>query len=674
MSGGEVEALAEEAGLTPTWRDAAGEPQTVSAENLRRLLGHLGFPAETAADIAESRRRLRESAASAPLITADVGKPIPAPPGLRGRTARLTLADGETRDVPLRGDVGESALPPIDRPGYHRLQLDDAEITLAVAPRHAFAPSDAAAGKLWGVGVQIYALRDDGAADFGDFGALARFAESAGNVGAGLIAVSPTHALFTADASRFSPYAPSTRLFLNPVYADPRAIFPDEAPPATGDQPELVDWAKAWPARIARLAAVHRRFQEQGGSNLHGDLAAFRERGGSDLEGHAVFEALHQHFFSRQGARGWPDWPQAYQDHNSEAVAAFAREHAGEVDFHVFLQWLADRSLGAAQAAAKGAGMPIGLVADLAVGMDAGGSHAWSRPHDLLRDVDVGAPPDLWAPSGQNWGITAFSPTGLRASGYAAFRATIRAAVRHAGGVRIDHAMGLRRLWLVPRGASPAEGAYLAYPFDDLVRLLTLESWLNRAVVVAEDLGTVPAGFREALQAHRMMGMQVLWFERLAGGGFRAPRGWSRASAALTTTHDLPTVAGWWTGRDIEWAEQLGRKSAYDSPEHARSERAKERRRLWTACRRAGVAEGEPPAAGEPAAAVDAALGFVAQTPCPVAIVPAEDLAGLVEQPNLPGTIDEHPNWRRRLPPTDELLGAAPVRARLAILNQSRPR
>lgn len=679
MSDADVEVLAREAGLLNRWRDDKGREQRVSPENLRRLLDALGLAAGSAREIAESRQRLREQAQRTPsLISADAGAPITLPAALGEPRARLHLAGGEARDVMLARTGEGLAMPAVDEPGYHKLQAGDAEITLAVAPQRAFAPADAAARKLWGVGLQLYSLRDEASPDFGDFGALARFADAAGRAGADLLAISPTHALFAADPSRFSPYAPSTRLFHNGLYADPRIVFPDapllpasEGAPAEG---ALVDWEHAAPARLARLAELHRRFQAERSGARRADFEAFRHDGGADLRGHAIFEALHAHFLRLRGARGWRAWPAGFRDPRSDAVSVFARENANTVELHVFIQWLADRSLEAAQDAARASGMAVGLVADLAVGMDPEGSHAWSRPQDLLAGVNVGAPPDVWGPAGQDWGIAAFSPAALAASGYHAFLATLRAAARHAGGVRIDHAMGLKRLWLVPRGASPAEGAYLAYPFDDLLRLLALESWLNRAVVVAEDLGTVPEGFREALQARAMMGMQVLWFERDRRGGFTAPRRWSDAAAALTSTHDLPTVAGWWRGRDIDWIYALGRRSPYGSEAEGRASRARERRALWRACVAAGAAEGAEPAPDQPDRAVDAAIGLVAKTPCPVAIVQAEDLAGLVEQPNLPGTLDEHPNWRRRLPPTDALMRSPAVRRRIDRLNAARPR
>jgi 4-alpha-glucanotransferase len=362
------------------------------------------------------------------------------------------------------------------------------------------------------------------------------------------------------------------------------------------------------------------------------------------------------------------------RDPASAAVAVFAASHEQEVLFHVFLQWLADRSLDIAQRRARAAGMHIGLIADLAVGMDPVGSHAWSRQSDVLGGLEIGAPPDLFNPRGQRWGLTGFSPRALVNGGFAPFLATLRAALRHAGGVRIDHAMGLTRLWLVPDGADPADGAYLAYPLADMLRLLALESHRHRAVVVGEDLGTVPEGFREALDIAGVHGMRVLWFER-NGDGFSPPAAWDQSAVAMPTTHDLPTVAGWWHGTDITRRAESGRLGVGVQQADVATERTTDRQTLWRAFTAAGVAQGDEPTPDDTAPVVDAALEFVARTSSPLALLPIEDLVGEMEQPNLPGTIDEHPNWRRRLQPeASALLDAPRVADRVSRLARARPR
>jgi 4-alpha-glucanotransferase len=297
--------------------------------------------------------------------------------------------------------------------------------------------------------------------------------------------------------------------------------------------------------------------------------------------------------------------------------------------------------------------MPIGLIADIAVGIDRTGSQAWSTPHELLGNLSVGAPPDTFNSAGQNWGLTTFSPTALRATGYDGFIATLRAGMQHAGGIRIDHAMGLRRLWVLPEGAPPQDGVYLSYPFNDLVRLIALESALHQCIVIGEDLGTVPEGFRSQISAAGILGMRVLWFERDRDGRFVSPENWDVQAAALTTTHDLPTIAGWWRERDIDWAVKLRRKMRLGNARSERRDRKRDRGLLWHACVQAGSARGPEPPPNQPDAAVEAAVSYVSKTPCLMAMAAAEDIVAEVEQPNFPGTISQHPNWRRRLPAGD---------------------
>ena len=670
MTDSALNALAASAGLIVNWRDAGGQLQTVSSESLRAILAAMDLHAETDAEISASRERLAQEHPQTPtFITADASSKFDLPVRTTAQTAQLTLEGGGTRLMSLAPTRDGTSLIAPEEPGYHRLDIDGRAITLAVAPSRAFTIEDAAPGrKLWGTAVQVYSLRETRAEPFGDFGALAKFASMAGEKGADALAISPVHALFFADESRYGPYAPSTRLFLNSLYADPSLIFRNERYQDSA-QHELIDWTAAIPEKRQRLRQTFDLFRSNQDSR-NAELRKFQADGGGDLHLHAVFEALHGHFFAETRARGWQDWPEAFRDPAGPAVAEFAREHAEAVDFHVFLQWLADRSLAAAQTAASEAGMAIGLIADLAVGMDAGGSHAWSRRDDILNGLNVGAPPDLFQPKGQDWGIAAFSPQALQRSGFAPFLATIRAALRHAGGMRIDHAMGLRRLWLSPQGGEAKDGAYLNYPFDDMLRLVKLESHRARAIVVGEDLGTVPDGFRESLREAGIMGMRVLWFER-EDAGFIPQARWPKGAMAMTSTHDLPTVAGWWRGRDIDWAADIGAEVAEP---RRRAEREDDRQGLWSAFVENRSAAGPQPLPEHPEPVVDAAADYVANTTCDLALIPIEDLLGLAEQVNLPGVADEHPNWRRRLPGSaQDLLNAPIVQSRIDRLNRLRP-
>jgi 4-alpha-glucanotransferase len=539
--------LARAAGVLVEWENFSGEPREVAPDALRAVLAALGYSCSSRSDVEDSLHRLTPPSGLdglPPLITAEEGTPTrlaldPDAP----KTALLLLETGGERDLRLNPVRNGMELPIIPEPGYHRLLIGSRAIVLAVAPKRATVAGDLAEGaRPWGVAAQVYGLRRAGDGGVGDAEAVARLAEAAAAQGADMIALSPLHALFPAEPRRYGPYSPSSRLFLNPLHAAPAMLFGEEhvtrAAQDAGIGPDLarleghdlVDWPAVSAAKLGLLRSLFGQFfaGTDIDPSLRADFALFCADGGQLLADHAIFEGLQAERVRHDPSLGdWREWPSDLQDPRSPAVAAFAEANRREVLFHEFLQWIADRSLAQAQARAHAAGMRIGLVADLAVGMDPTGSHAWSRPQDILRGLAIGAPPDLFNRRGQQWGITSFSPAALRARGFEAFLATVRAALRNAGGIRIDHAMGLQRLWLVPDGASPADGAYLRYPLTDLLRLLALESHRHRAVVVGEDLGTVPEGFRPALDAHGIYGMRVLWFER-EEQEFRPPGKWDR--------------------------------------------------------------------------------------------------------------------------------------------------
>ena len=694
MSAAKLEDLARAAGLATRWRDYLGQEQQVAPDTLRRILAALELPADTAEKIADSSRKLEQEAggeAVPELLIVDAGSQHRLPFGERGQqslSARLIAENGDGIDLDLQTDGhGHPFLPAISAPGYYTLQAGARQLSLAVAPARCYGTAEAAgAERMWGLSAQLYSLRQAGDGGIGNFSALARLCREAAERGADAVAISPVHALFSADLGHFSPYSPSSRLFLNALYADPARTFGEATVQGVVqrlglqqeqlrlEQEPLIDWPAAARCKLAILRALYdssmSRLNETDDA-LALDYRGFVLAGGEALHKHATFEALHAAALARDpGQWHWRNWPAPLRDPASAEVARFSREQAGEVGFHLFLQWLADHGLADAQAQARDAGMRLGLIADLAVGTDSGGSHVWSRQQDVLTGVSVGAPPDLLNTQGQNWGITAFSPHGLKRHGYAPFIETLRASLRHAGGLRIDHVLGLSRLWLVPEGT--ASGAYLSYPLHDMLRLVALESWRHRAVIIGEDLGTIPDGFRENLVRMGLLGMQVLWFER-DHGYFIEPARWSRNTIATTTTHDLPTVAGWWRERDIDGVAARGSLAPGSSEAGERGQRARDRRSLWNAFGHAGVTRQAMPPQDQPESAIDAALAFIGRTPAPLALAPMEDLIGSVEQPNVPGTTVEHPNWRRRLPADcASLLRSDEVERRIAILHAAR--
>lgn len=697
-SGSALHRLAAAAGLSATWEDVHGRMRTVPDQALEALLDAMDLECGSAARLECSLRRLREEASrlDGRLVVAEAGEPVVIDHDgpIRYRLEYESGVGGREGEAQALGD-GTVRLAPVDVPGYHPLQLGRSSLLLAVAPRRCVGPPP---GAPWGIAAQVYSLRRS-AEDFaglpveaargaGDYGALARLAGEAGRRGASALAISPVHALFSADPLRYSPYAPSSRLFFNTAYLDVLALGEDALRAALASSPDalrgaasgqppstdsggLIDWPGVQAARLAIARQLFQHFEAQGTADAKRAFEAFRRAGGEALQSHCLYETLHAHYAKTLGpGSGWQDWPAPMRDPSGAAVQAFARQSGPELRFHAFMQWLADEGMSNAQEAAREAGMSIGLIADLAIGTDARGSQAWCAQQDILQGATVGAAPDLYHPQGQDWGLTAFSPRALREKGFRPFLAILRHALSHAGGVRIDHVLGLARMWLVPQGASAAEGAFLRYPLQDMLRLLALESHRHQAIVVGENLGTVPAGFNDLLAGKGLLGTSVLWFEREERPPqcFMPVEHWPADSMATTTTHDLPTVAGWWQGRDLDWQRRLG----YLEPEALEAARA---RREQDKLLLAQALPTRPDARG--AAPVPEVLEWVASGPAPLCVFPLEDLLALPEQPNMPGSCGAtpHPNWLRRMPQdVDSLFDSEPAAKAIHAVRQGRRR
>ena len=709
---GSLHHLAESAGIVVHWNDAHGHSHQVAAESLITVLAALGLEAHSDIAVARSIDMLASEAREStlpPLVTALASTSVRLTVAERSTTLnyRLELDSGQVSEGQVTSNpLGEVMFPGVRTTGYHRLQLGSASTTLAVAPQRCYGVRDAISGAAnrssqqgrpnpFGINLQLYSLRRQQPTGIGDFTALEEFCRGAAGLGVDAVGINPIHAGFAADPNRFSPYAPSSRLFLNPLYIDPASTFGtlatqaaaaaagSDAQLATLDQSALIDWPGVSVARMHTLRNLFQRRDVLLNSQLRAEFDAFVMQGGEALRDHARFEALHVLRFP--GSSGWQQWPAAERDPRSDAVAAFAAEHSAEVEFHLFLQWLAARDMRNVQQHARSAGMSIGIIGDLAVGTDPGGSHAWSRQEEIIKGLACGAPPDLYNPLGQSWGLTAFSPRGMRQGGYRAFIEMLRATLATAGALRIDHVLGMARLWLVPEHASPLSGAYMTYPIVDLFRLIALESWRHHAVIIGENLGTVPAGFNQRLEQAGILGTTVLWFERGfhhvevkdAEGqnqlvdAFRSPLSWSPNDMACTTTHDLPTVCGWWAGHDIEWRARVKILGDNQTEASEMALRHLDRGALWCALETAGLVTGSMPAPD--AAPLDAVLLMVAAAPAALLMFPIEDLLATIEQPNLPGTFDQHPNWRRRQARSvSEILSASAVRTRFANIEARR--
>ncbi|MGE5268138.1 MAG: 4-alpha-glucanotransferase, partial [Thiohalocapsa sp.] len=569
-----------------------------------------------------------------------------------------------------------------------------AAIDLVVAPPCChLGPALEGDARSWGLTAQLYGLRGGGDWGIGDFTHLTSLCRYAGGLAAATVGVNPLHALFAAEPRHYSPYSPSSRAWLDYLYIDVtavpgfgadtaiRALVSEAAVAAARDAP-LVDYAAVAAAKRPVLEALHARFRKEGaGSAAAADFAAFVREGGQALLHFSVFEALHEHFLAG-GGFSWQAWPAPMRDPHSPEVAEFARTHADRIEFFQFLQWQADRQLGAAAAAGQAAGLSLGLYRDLAVGVNPHGAEAWADHELVVPNASIGAPPDPLSRAGQNWGLAPLNPLALRARGFAPFIAALRANMRHAGVLRIDHVMGLQRLYWVPDGMPATHGAYVNYPFREVLRLLALESHRHSCAVIGEDLGTVPEGFRDTMQHANVLSYRVFVFERWQDGTFIPPGEYPPLAAASAATHDLATLKGFWLGRDIEWRRRLAvyPDAAAEATEIA--ERGRDRHLLLDALVREALLPPEVrgellPEGGAPqftTALGEAILTYLARSRASLALVQLEDVAGEAEQANLPGTTDGHPNWRRRLSPTlDDLLAGAAMRRIAALLAAERP-
>lgn len=584
------------AGLVWVYKDGAGRMQEAPEESRRALLAALGHDnPEAALPAALSRATSRAVKAG---VETDWGP---------GAWVLHTEAGEELR--------GEGPLPALPM-GYHRVQHQGWTVHLLAEPPRLPMPP-----RRWGVTLPLFALWEGAQAGMGRYPQLGTLAEGLAARGAAFLGINPIHAGFPEDPGNFSPYAPSHRRRLNTMHVDAGAELPESG--------ALIDYAKAIPAQRTALAAAYRDFA--------GDPAF--DQWCID-EGAALSEfATHQALSEVHGAY-WGAWPAAFQDPKSDAVQAFAQENSERLRFHAWAQWRAERQLSDSQIRAKSAGMPFGLYLDIAVGTHPHGAETWAERASFAQGVSLGAPPDLLGPSGQRWGLAPLRPDVLRATGYAAFAQTLRAQLKFCGLLRIDHILGLERSFWLPDGLP---GLYVTMPRDELLAVLRIEATRAGAPVIGEDLGTIPDGLRAALDASGVMGCRVAMFERDWDGTreFLPPEAYTPTALASWATHDLPTWEGWRQGRDIDWRAQLG-----EVPDEAaaRAERA------------ADVAAFEALAGGADLAAMH---GHLARTAAHLVAVQGEDLAGAVEQCNLPGTVYEHPNWCRRLPlPLSGLISA----------------
>jgi len=685
-----LERLASLAGIVPAYEDYWGAQRIVSAETTRALLEAMGYDPSGAAverELARAEGAQRMLAAS--IVVRDA-------PLLRiacrlhdgTRVAwQLAREDGTSAEGASACEGGFFDLPaqPL---GYHRLAIEaaggSAQTTAIVAPPAAYLPSALERGRAWALATQLYGVRSERNWGIGDFSDLRSLVAAVAREGGGGIGLNPLHELHAHDPASASPYAASSRLFLNPLYVDVEAV-PEfaasaQARAAAGSEAcagriralratALVDYAGVAALKRELFELLYTEFSRthrKGNTDRGRAFDAFVASGGRALERLARYQALAERFHAAGQGWGWQEWPPAYRSPESPEVERFAREHAGRVEFFLYLQWIADEQL--ASVANEAAALPCGLYRDLAVGADLNGADAWADQSAVLAGVALGAPPDPLNALGQNWGLPPFSPAALRERGYEPFARLLRANMRNAGALRIDHVMALRRCYWIPRGAKATEGAYVAYDLDAMLGVVALESVRNRCLVVGEDLGTVPEDLRERMREDRVFSTRLLYFQRdWSDGSFSPPASYPRRAATSAGSHDLPPLAGWWTGEDIAVRVTASLYPDERALREASEDRWAARFALVEALQRAGALD-EGGAArlredagrnGSLAGAhelVPAVHRFLARTPSALLVAQLEDVLVEKDAVNVPGTVAEHPNWCRKRSATLEAI------------------
>jgi 4-alpha-glucanotransferase len=557
--------------------------------------------------------------------------------------------------------------------GYHQLTMTvsghSASCALIITPTRCYELEAISEGiKLWGLSLQLYTLRSQNNWGIGDFGDLQNLIPLASAQGCQLIGLNPLHALRPADPAHISPYSPSHRDYLNVLYISVPDIpeFPhsQQAQQLVAQSQALlnklrnlegVDYVRVAEFKLQVLRILFEEFEHQhlkSGTERAKEFNEYIHQQGAALYQHALYDALDAYFSAQPLHRyGWRSWPCAFHSPQSVAVRQFAKHHATEIRFYMYLQWLAAEQLATTQRLARTQGMSIGLYGDVAVGVDPNGSEVWSNQQLYIEGASVGAPPDPLALKGQDWGIPPQHPFELQRQAYQPFVHMLRATMRSVGALRIDHVMTLCRLWWVPHGMEATNGVYVRYPLDDLVKLVALESLRNQCVVIGEDLGTVPDAMRHAMERFALYHYKVLFFEKNFDGQFKVPHEYPQRALAVVTTHDLPPFKSWWQGDDIALRSQLNMYPDDATQQYVLYEREADRRLLILALARTGLWywHEHQPLPEYSFALMCAAYLYVGLSPSALLVIQPEDLLEMVDPVNVPGTSTQHANWQRKL-------------------------
>lgn len=668
MTLNKLDHAAQAAGIALRFINAKGEPETISDETKRALLAVMDTPE---------------------------GKAPPLPPVqvFRGRGKRQLTPQGSgefhwqlisEQGKHFHGSVqgGEAlALPPRLPQGYHQLILRKGrqqwQTRIILAPRRCYLPTPLEQGeKRWGALVQLYTLRSEHNWGMGDFGDLARMLEQVAAHGGDFVGLNPLHALYPAQPEMASPYSPTSRRWLNVLYIDVSQLEDFQQSRAAqrwwnsaktrralenARASEWVDYSAVAALKIHALRLAWQAFCQHGEQN-----SAFRQfvvEGGDHLRYQAAFDGIQaQRQTDDQQAWGWTGWPEGWRNAHLPDVQQWCAQHEDEIQFWSWLQWLAQQQFAQCWQRSQQLGMAVGLYRDLAVGVAQGSAETWQDPQLYKLGASVGAPPDRLGPLGQNWSLPPLDPHVMRARGYQPFIDLLRANMRDCGALRIDHVMGLLRLWWIPYGETADKGAYVAYPVEDLLAILALESQRHHCMVIGEDLGTVPKEIVSLLRQSGIFSWKVLWFEQNRDESYRLPQEYPRQSIASASTHDLPTLAGFWDAGDLLLGDKLGLYPGESVLQSLQQQRATQKQALLDALHQAGAL---PKRSGKQAAkfAMSPALNlaihrFLAATDSALLGLQPEDWLGMTSPVNVPGTVEQYPNWRRKISVTLEVMFA----------------
>ncbi|MGK4474319.1 4-alpha-glucanotransferase [Aeromonas molluscorum] len=720
-----IEQLAAAKGIASEYVDAWGQPAQVSQESKAAMLGAMGYQVDDEAMLTaqlEQEYRQHWLRALDPVMVVRDGEPVSLEIRLpidfvndsliwtlsveQGGelSGQLTPVEGELVGVAefeeMECQAYRVTLDAAPGLGYHQLVLLEegndeplASMRLIVAPKACYKQAPIAQGrKVWGPSVQLYCLRSRTNWGIGDFSDLGLLVERVAGWGAHFVGLNPIHALYPANPESASPYSPSSRRWLNLIYIDVEAVpefqanadlKAEVASPSFQQQltllraKEYVDYSGVTAIKLPMLRKVFDQRPLSGARLAAFD--AFVAAGGDSLQQQASFDAIQASLYAEgQNAWGWPVWPEALQDYHNAEVAAWVAAHSQEVNFYLYLQFLADEQLAAADARAKAAGMVMGIYRDLAVGVSEGSTEIWANRELYCPKASVGAPPDILGPLGQNWGLPPMNPNQLFEAAYQPMVDMFRANMRSCGALRIDHVMALLRLWWVPPGASAAKGAYIYYPVDDLLGILALESHRNQCLLIGEDLGTVPQGIDVTLKENGVHSYKVFFFERSKDdGGYISPAHYTEQAMSALTTHDMPTLKGFWHCDDLALGKELGLYPDEAVLKTLYADRHQAKQCILDSLHGHGVispnVSHDVNWVGMNTELNHGLQIHMSRGSCALFSTQLEDWLEMDKPVNVPGTSYEYPNWRRKLSADlEDLFERESLKALAARMSQAR--